>query len=132
MRSFALVPFVAALLAIPVHAQQPAAMPTVSVPLTGPVYIVTHVDIIGGQDGVTAAIKLLHDFKVASLKEPGAVRFEVLQQGSRFNHFVMLETWQSHEAFEAHNGSANTRQFREKIAAYLGSPFDMREHALLP
>ncbi len=123
---------IAALLAVAVQAQQPGPVPTVAVPLNGPVYIVTHVDIIGGQDGVNAAVKLMHDFKVASLKEPGAVRFEVLQQGSRFNHFVMQETWQSHEAFEAHNGSANTRQFREKIAAFLGSPFDMREHTLLP
>jgi len=107
--------------------QQPAAPPP-----TGPVYVVTHVDIIGGQQGVADAIKLMHDFQVQSLKDPGATRFEVLQQDSRLNHFVILEIWQSREAYDAHNGLAHSRQFREKIGPMLGSPFDVRLHRMLP
>jgi quinol monooxygenase YgiN len=109
------------------QAQQPAAPPP-----SGPVYVVTHVDIIGGAPGVTEAIKLMHDFQTASLKDPGALRFEVLQQDARFNHFVMTEVWQSREAYDAHNGLEHARKFREKIGPMLGSPFDVRLHTKLP
>ena len=94
--------------------------------------MITHVDIIGGPPGVAEAIKLMHDFQVASLKDKGAVRFEVMQQDSRFNHFVMSEVWQSREAYDAHNGLDYARKFREKIAPMLGSPFDVRLHTRLP
>jgi len=113
--------------AVAVEAQAPPqARPT------GPVYVVTHVDIIGGQQGVADAIKLMHDFAAESLKDKAASRFEILQQDSRFNHFVMLEVWQSREAYEAHNGQEYARRFREKIGPMLGSPFDVRLHAKLP
>jgi quinol monooxygenase YgiN len=113
--------------ALSVQAQPPAqAAPT------GPVYVITHVDIIGGPAGVEQAMKLMHEFQVDSLKDKGAVRFEVMQQDSRFNHFVMSEVWQSREAYDAHNGTDYARRFREKIAPMLGSPFDVRLHKLLP
>ncbi len=114
--------------AFSLQAQQPAAQ----APPTGPVYVITHVDIIGGPTGVDEAIRLMHEFQVASLKDKGAVRFEVMQQDSRFNHFVMSEVWQSREAYDAHNGLDHARKFREKIGPLLGSPFDVRLHRLLP
>jgi quinol monooxygenase YgiN len=109
------------------QAQAPAQPPP-----TGPVYVVTHVDIIGGQQGVAEAMKLMHDFAAESLRDKAASRFEILQQDSRFNHFVMLEVWQSREAYDAHNNQPYARRFREKIAPMLGSPFDVRLHAKLP
>lgn len=99
---------------------------------TGPVYVVTHVDIAPGAGGLGGAIQLMHDLQVASLKEPGALRFEVLQQDSRANHFVILETWQSRAAYDAHNGAQHTKTFREKIQPMMGSPFDVRLHTKLP
>ncbi len=122
--------FIAALglfFALSLQAQPPAPAPP-----TGPVYVITHVDIIGGPAGVADAIKLMHEFQVASLKDKGAVRFEVMEQDSRFNHFVMSEVWQSREAYDAHNGLEHSRKFRETIAPLLGSPFDVRLHKLLP
>ncbi len=113
----------------PAHAQQPG---TAQPAPTGPVYVVTHVDVIGGAQGTADAIKAMHDFQVASLKDPGAVRFEVLQQDGRPNHFVISEVWQSREAYDAHNGLEHARKFREKIGPILGSPFDVRLHRMLP
>jgi quinol monooxygenase YgiN len=101
-------------------------------PPAGPVFVVTHVDVIGGPQGTADAIKLMHDFQVASLKDPGAMRFEVLQQDARLNHFVISEVWQSREAYDAHNGLEHARKFREKIGPILGSPFDVRLHTKLP
>jgi len=108
------------------------AQPPAQAPPTGPVYVVTHVDIIGGQPGVAEAIRLMHDFAAESLKDKAASRFEILQQDSRFNHFVMLEVWASREAYDAHNSKEYARTFREKIGPMLGSPFDVRLHTKLP
>jgi len=125
-RSFALAAM-AAVFAITMQAQQPPQAPP-----TGPVYVITHVDIIGGPQGMADAIKLMHDFAAASRKDKGAVRFEILQQDSRPNHFVMSEVWQSREAYDAHNGIERARAFRAKIGPLLGSPFDVRLHGMLP
>jgi quinol monooxygenase YgiN len=119
----------AVLFAIGAQAQQP---PAAFAPPTGPVYVITHVDIIGGAQGTADAIKLMHDFAADSLKDKGAVRFEILQQDARLNHFVMSEIWQSREAYDAHNGLEHARKFREKIGPLLGSPFDVRLHRMLP
>jgi quinol monooxygenase YgiN len=114
------------------QAQQPGTPGNAQAPPTGPVYVVTHVDIIGTAQRVADAITLMHDFQAASLGDAGAVRFEVLQQDSRLNHFVMSEVWQSREAYDAHNGLEHARKFREKLGPMLGSPFDVRLHRLLP
>jgi quinol monooxygenase YgiN len=119
----------AATAAILAQAPQPA---TPQPRPSGPVYVVTHVDIAAGAQGVADAIKLMHDFAAESLKDPGATRFEVLQQDGRLNHFVMSEVWQSREAYEAHNGLEHVRKFREKLGPMLGSPFDVRLHSKLP
>src|SRR5438128_2716903 len=78
------------------------------------VYVVTHVDIIGGAGGLAEPIKLMQDFAAESRKDPGAVRFEILQQDNRLNHFTIVEVWQTKEAFEAHTAAEHTKRFREK------------------
>jgi quinol monooxygenase YgiN len=118
--------------AIAAQAQQPGPPPNAPVLPTGPVYVVTHVDVIGGTQGVADAVKMMHEFQVASLKDSGAMRFEVLQQDSRLNHFAILEVWSSREAYDAHNGLEHARKFREKIGPMLGSPFDVRLHRMMP
>jgi len=96
------------------------------------VYVVTHVDIVGGNTGnVPQAIQAMRDYAAESKKDAGAVRFEILQQDSRPNHFTMIEVWQSRDAFEAHTGADHTKRFREKVQPMLGSPFDERLHSVL-
>ncbi len=93
-------------------------------------YVVIHVDIAPGPSGLAEPIKALQEFAADSRKDPGVVRFEVLQQ-DRQNHFTIVEVWQSKEAFDAHTAANHTKQFREKIGPKLGSPFDERIHTLL-
>lgn len=95
------------------------------------VYVVTLIDVIPIPAGLGDVNKLLLQFAADSRKDPGVVRFEVVVQDGRPNHFVIIEVWQSREAFEAHSGAAHTRTFREKIQPSLGSPFDERLNALL-
>jgi quinol monooxygenase YgiN len=62
----------------------------------------------------------------AGRKESGNLRFDVLQNGKRLNHFTIVEIWQTQEALDAHAVSAVTREYRDTIQPVLGSPFDER------
>jgi len=95
-----------------------------------PVYVVIHVDIAPGPAGLGEPIKILQEFAADSKKDPGCTRFEIFQQDRR-NHFTIVESWQTREAFDAHTAAEHTKRFREKINPSLGSPFDERLHSLL-
>jgi|SRR5258708_31172544 quinol monooxygenase YgiN len=90
---------------------------------TGPVYVVTHLDILGPAN-TEKATPMLRQFVSDSRKDSGNVRFEMLQQNGRANHFTIVEVWQTRQAYEAHNAAEHTRQFREKVQPILGSPWD--------
>jgi len=102
-----------------------------SAPSSGNIYVVTHVDIAGGSN-LAEPIKILQEFAAASRRDPGCVRFELVQQTDRLNHFTIVSVWRSRESFEVHTAAAYTKQFREKVQPFLGSPFDERLHSLLP
>ena len=96
------------------------------------IYVVTHIDVAGNKDMVVEATQALEAFAADSQKDPGVVRFELLRQDDRLNHFTIVSVWQNREAFEAHSGAEHTKRFREKVQPMLGSPFDERLHVLLP
>ena len=93
-------------------------------------YVVTHVDLTPNYtaDGT----KLLQKFASDTRKDKGVVRFELLDDISRKNHFTLVGVWENQAAFEAHLEAAHTKEFREKLQPMLGSPFDERLHSLLP
>jgi len=97
------------------------------------VYVVTHVDTIpnSAPAGSPTAAQVLKQFEEATVKEPGCIRFEVLQQSDRANHFALVGVWRNQKAFDDHEGAAHTKAFREKIQPMMGSPFDERLHHLL-
>jgi quinol monooxygenase YgiN len=94
-------------------------------------YVVTHVDVLG-QNGAAEAAQMLHQFAADSRKDQGSVRFEVLRDPVRLNHFTIVEVWRTRQDFESHLAASHTRAFREKLQPMLGSPFDERLHKLLP
>jgi quinol monooxygenase YgiN len=94
-------------------------------------YVVTHVDVLG-PNGAAEAAKMLHEFAADSRKDEGSVRFEVLRDPNRLNHFTIVEVWRTRQDFETHLAAGHTRAFREKLQPMLGSPFDERLHKLLP
>ena len=111
------------------------------------VYIVTHVDIAplpppsaAGQPAVPAKTmadvtadgeELLRQFAAESRGDPGCIRFDVLQEPLRRNHFTLIQVWRDENAFMAHESAAHTRATREKLQPILGGPFDQRLHHLL-
>ena len=87
------------------------------------VHVVSHVD-IGGQN--TDAPGMLTRLAEASRKEPGCLRFDVLQHTMRANHFTVVESWADQASLDAHAAAAHTRKYRDALQPISGSPLDER------
>lgn len=90
---------------------------------------VTHVDVIPPQkdNGVAAVKQLAED----SRKQNGNLRFDVLQQTNRPNHFTVVETWTNRAAYDAHYMHAQTKDFRGKLISMTGALYDERLYRTL-
>lgn len=78
----------------------------------GEVTVVTHVDVVPA--GVPKAREMLRAQAIASRKETGNVRFDVLQ-GVRQNHFTVLESWRDERAYQAHIAATHTKTLRDVL-----------------
>ena len=88
------------------------------------VYVVSHVDVPPPKkDEVIAALNPLAE---ASRKGGGNLRFEVVQQSSRPNHFTVVETWKDHKAYDARGSAAPQKTFRNTLGPMLGALYDER------
>ena len=95
----------------------------------GAVYSVTHVDVIPPQrENAVVALKTLGESNRAA---SGNVRYEIVQQTNRPNHFTVFEVWRSREAFDANAMSAHQREFRDKLGQMTGALYDERLYEVL-
>ena len=95
---------------------------------TAHVIVISHVDIAPNpapNPKVTAA-DMLKDLAEASRREPGNVRFDVVQHTMRANHFTVVEVWRDQKALDAHVASPHARQYRDTLQPMTGSPLDER------
>ncbi len=92
-------------------------------------YVVTHVDVTPNY--IVDATKLLQQYAAESHKDRGVVRFEMLVDVSRKNHFTIVSVWDNQAAFDAHLEAAHTKAMRQKLQPMLGSPFDERLSVVL-
>lgn len=86
-------------------------------------YVLTHADALPPAARGTAILLPLAE---ASRREAGNVRFDVLVQPTRLNHFTLVEVWRDRRAFDAHVAAAHTRDFREQLLRVTGSLYDER------
>jgi quinol monooxygenase YgiN len=95
----------------------------------GGIYVATHVDVIPPRkdDGVAALKRLGED----SRRGEGNLRFEVVQQVNRQNHFTVVEIWKDAKAVETHSMAAPTREFRDKLASMTGALYDERMYRVI-
>lgn len=90
----------------------------------GAIYVVTHVDVVpASKDG---CMELLKGMSADTPKDAGNLRYEVLQQAGRLNHFTVVETWANPEGLDGHAMAVHTRAFREKLAPMAGALYDER------
>jgi quinol monooxygenase YgiN len=105
----------AAVMAAPAGAQAPASQAS---------YAVTYLEVTPAAKA--EAISLIKQVAAASRKEPGNLRFEVLQRVDRNNQFAILEAWGDSKALEAHDGGTAMAQFRDKLKPLRSAPYDLR------
>jgi quinol monooxygenase YgiN len=90
----------------------------------GAVHVLTHVDV--PPPSKDSCIELLRALTEASRKEAGVLRFDVVQQDSRPNHFTVIEVWRHKGAYDAHITAGHTRDFRRKLTPMSGALYDER------
>ena len=88
------------------------------------VFVASHVDVPPPRkDELIAVLNPLAD---ASRRGNGNVRFEVVQQTNRPNHFTVIEAWKDHKAYDARGSADPQRAFRDKLGPMLGALYDER------
>jgi quinol monooxygenase YgiN len=90
------------------------------------VYVVNYIDAAATAKG--QVVTLLKQLAQASSKEPGVLRFEVLQRVLPQNEFAIIEAWKDQAALDAHIGAAAAKQFNDKLSAQLIAPVDSRSN----
>jgi quinol monooxygenase YgiN len=88
------------------------------------VYVLTHVDV--PPPSKDQCIELLKQLTENSRKDAGVLRFDVLQQDSRPNHFTVVEAWRDGKSHDAHTMADHTRDYRRKLTPMAGALFDER------
>lgn len=95
----------------------------------GALYAVTHVDVVPqGRDDAVAVLKVLAE---ANRKANGNLRYEVVQQANRANHFTVFEIWRSRAAFDANIAAPAQAEFRDKLGVMTGALYDERLYEAL-
>jgi len=93
------------------------------------VHVLTHVDVVpSSKDG---CMELLKAMSADTPKDAGYLRYDVLQQAGRPNHFTVVETWSGAEGLDGHAMAPHTRTFREKLAPMAGALYDERFYRAL-
>jgi quinol monooxygenase YgiN len=89
-------------------------------------YIVTYFEV--QPNFADAAARSILDYHRTVAAAAGLVRCEALREQSRTNRFVVLESWQDETSFQQHEGGAQARELKEKLAAHESGPLDQRVH----
>ena len=90
----------------------------------GAVHVVTHVDVPGSVR--PPALEALQALAARSRQEAGNLRFDVVHQTNRTNHFTVMEVWRDQVSYEAHELAAHTRAFRDVLTPITGALYDQR------
>jgi quinol monooxygenase YgiN len=89
-------------------------------------YVVSYIEVAPAAAATAAG--LLRQFADATRRQPGNMRFELLQSVARSNQFATVAAWKDRNAYEAHLTATDTKGFRDKIRPQLISAIDERLH----
>ncbi len=94
-----------------------------------PVYLVTYVELM--PNAAASGTALLKQYRGETRRESGNLRLDVLVEIKRPNRFAIVEVWNSETELGAHDRSAASAQFSEKLKTVQDAPNDVRiDHAL--
>ena len=66
-----------------------------------------------------------------SVKEPGNLRFDVLQDASDPSKFTLYEAYESEEASKAHKETPHYKIWRDTVADWMAKPREGVKHIIL-
>ncbi|MBI2188523.1 MAG: antibiotic biosynthesis monooxygenase [Acidobacteria bacterium] len=90
----------------------------------GTIYAVTHIDVPGNSRD--AAMALMRPFAEQTRRDPGALRFDVVHQSNRTNHFTSIGVWADQKSADEGQRAVQTRTFRTGLTPLLGALYDQR------
>ncbi len=67
----------------------------------------------------------------ASVKEPGNIRFDVLQDAEDPKKFLLYEAYESEEAAAEHKNTPHYKQWREAVADWMATPRKGIKHKVI-
>jgi quinol monooxygenase YgiN len=95
-------------------------------PLTGPVYIVTFIDVRPVAED--QAISALREYRDATRKETANVTADVYRELGPQNRFMLIETWREQTDFDAHLKGPAGMQLNIRLRPIELAPADVRNH----
>lgn len=67
----------------------------------------------------------------ATIREPGNLRFDVLQQADDPDRFVLYEAWRDEAGAKAHKDTPHYNTWRETVAGWMAEPRQGVRHEVL-
>lgn len=84
--------------------------------------IVTVVEVHVNPEHVGAFIEAVRENHEASVKEPGNMRFDVLQSATDSGQFFLYEAYETDAASKAHKETAHYKKWRETVESMMAKP----------
>jgi autoinducer 2-degrading protein len=93
--------------------------------------IVTCVYVHVNPDGIAAFIEASASNHLESVKEPGNLRFDFIQQADDPCRFMLYEAYESDEAAAAHKNTPHYVKWRDIVAPLMAEPRKGVKHIIL-
>jgi len=88
------------------------------------VFAVTHVDVPGNSRD--SALDLLKTLAQRNRANPRNLRFDIVHQRDRTNHFSVVATWSDQKSADEYQLAEQTKDFRSRLTPLLGALYDQR------
>ena len=92
---------------------------------------VTLVHVFVKQEFIEAFIAATRTNHENSIKEPGNLRFDILQDPQNPSKFILYEAYVSEQAVAAHKETAHYAKWRDTVAPWMEQPREGIKHTLL-
>ena len=114
------------LLGVLILASAPAVQLHAQAPPDPAQYLVTYVSV--QPSAAAPTVGAFRQYRDASRKDDGFVRFDLFEQVGRPGHFAIVETWRDQQALDAHASTAHARRFRDALQPLRVSGYDERPY----
>lgn len=93
--------------------------------------LVTLVHVYVKPEFVKSFIEATRENHEQSIKEPGNLRFDILQDAANPGKFVLYEAYQSENAVAAHKETAHYFKWRDTVNSWMDRPREGIKHVML-